>query len=451
MTETSKTRGQFGSKFGMIMALAGSAIGLGNLWRFPYLMGQNGGAAFLIIYLVSVLLVSIPAMVCEMSIGRRAGANSVGAMRILAPGKNLSAIGYLAVLTTIIILAFYCVVGGWSVSFLCKSFIFEFNNTSNSSQAIFDTLVTSSGTSLIYTYIFLGLTCLILIAGVKSGIEKFSKIMMPLLFVLVILVAVRAVTLPGAENGLKYMFKPDWTKVTGATILAAMSQAFFSLSIGNGTLLTYGSYISKDEHLFNTSGITAAFDTLFAILAGVAILPAVFAFGINPTEGPGLVFVTLPEIFRSMPFGGVIAIMFFLSLFLAALSSSISLMEVVLAYFVEEQHISRKKAAISLFILFAVLCGLCSLSNGVLSNFKIFGKTMFDLFDYISSNILMTLGALFFVVFVGWVLGKANFKDELENSGKHHINNVFFNALFFIVKFILPLLIFVIFLAGILS
>ncbi|MBP5210624.1 MAG: sodium-dependent transporter, partial [Bacteroidales bacterium] len=304
---------------------------------------------------------------------------------------------------------------------------------------------------LIYTFIFLALTSIILLAVVKCGIEKFSKIMMPVLFILIVLVAIRSLTLDGASKGLEYLFKPDWSKVTGQTVLAAMGQAFFSLSLGMGTLLTYGSYVSKDESIPKCAGLTASFDTLFALLAGVAIMPAVFSFGINPTEGPGLVFVALPEIFDSMPFGGFIAILFFISLFLAALTSSISLLEVVLAYFVEEHHIDRKKASVFLFITFLVTCGVCALSNGVWSNFKIFGFTVFDFFDYISANFLMTLGALFFVIFVGWVIGKNGLKDELENSGKQPMNKSLFNVLFFLIKYVLPVVIFIIFLSGILS
>ena len=433
------------------MAMAGSAIGLGNLWRFPYLVGQNGGAAFIIIYLLSVVLISIPAMICEISIGRRAGANSVGAFKKLAPKGNWSFVGYMSVLSTSLVLSFYSVVGGWSVSYLCKSLTFAFNEATLNSQEIFNTLVASPSQSLLYTFIFLALTSIILLAGVKGGIEKFSKVMMPVLFVLIVLVAVRSLTLNGANKGLEYLFKPDWSKVTSGTVLAAMGQAFFSLSLGMGTLLTYGSYVSKDESIPKCAGLTATFDTLFALLAGIAIMPAVFSFGIDPTEGPGLVFVTLPEIFNSMPLGGLVAILFFVSLFLAALTSSISLLEVVLAYFVEEHHIDRKKASAFLFIVFLVMCSICALSNGVWSNFKIFGFTVFDFFDYISANFLMTLGALFFVIFVGWVIGKKGLKEELENEGKRPLHKSFYNVLFFLIKYVLPVVIFIIFLSGILS
>ncbi|MBR4883111.1 MAG: sodium-dependent transporter, partial [Bacteroidales bacterium] len=322
-------RDGFASSFGVLVAMAGSAVGLGNLWRFPYLVGTNGGAAFIILYLVCVLLLALPIMYSEFIIGRRSQANVFGAFEVLAPKTGWCNVGFIYVLCSIVIISFYCVVGGWTLDYFFKSLAFKFTTTDTAAlDGMFGATVASVGSSLGYMILFLIATALILYAGVKNGIEKYTKVMMPMLFVIVIVIAIRSVTLPGASAGLDFLLKPDFSKVTAKTFLEALGQAFFSLSVGCGSIMTYASYVKKKESIIGLSAQTAITDTIFAIIAGLAIMPAVFAFGISPGQGPGLVFVTLPYIFAQLPLGSILAIMFFFMLFIAALTSSISMLEV---------------------------------------------------------------------------------------------------------------------------
>ncbi|MEF9985782.1 MAG: sodium-dependent transporter [Bacteroidales bacterium] len=443
------SRDNFGSRFGVLVAMAGSAVGLGNLWRFPYLVGTNGGAAFIIIYLVFVFLLCIPIMYAEFIIGRRSEANAFGAFRVLAPGSKWSVIGLLGVFAAISILAFYSVVGGWTIDYIAKAFMFKFDITNTTElETMFSNSVSSTFEPILYMSIFLILTGLIVIAGVKQGIEKYTKLMMPLLFFLVIIIAVRSVTLPNSMEGLSFLFKPDFSKVTASTFLDALGQAFFSLSLGCGCILTYGSYVKKDENIVKTSVYTSVADTLFAIIAGLAIMPAVFSFGISPSEGPGLVFVTLPLVFAQIPMGGLLAILFFFILFFAAITSSISLLEVIVAYMIEELKIKRIPSVIISLIFIFFLSSLCSLSQGTLADVKILGVTFFDFFDGLSANVLMPVGGFLTVVFVGWRLGKANFKDEITSKGYVRLQEWFVNFTYFTIKYIAPIVISVILVRG---
>lgn len=439
------TRDTFGSSFGVLVALAGSAVGLGNLWRFPYLVGENGGAAFILIYMAFVLLIGMPILVSEFIIGRRSQANARGAFRKLAPGSRWSIVGTIALVCCVLILSFYSVVGGWGIEYLVKALGFSFTGDSAAGiPTMFSDFVSSSWQPLICHTAFLVISGVIVLAGVKNGIEKFSKVMMPLLFVIMIGIAVRSLTLPGASAGIDYLFKPDWSKVTASTFLAALGQAFFSLSLGSGMIITYGSYVARKENILSLSAQTAAADTIFALIAGCAIMPAVFAFGISPGEGPGLVFVTLPHIFSQLPAGGFIAILFFFAFLLAAVTSSISILEVISAFCIEEFHIKRLAAVIvSLAVLWVLGC-LCSLSLGVLGDFKIFGKNIFDLFDYVSANILMLIGGLLVVLFAGWKLGRKVIHDELTSGGSHRVPEWLTGILTFLIRFLAPAAIIVI-------
>lgn len=300
-------RDNFGSRFGILVAMAGSAVGLGNLWRFPYLVGTNGGAAFIIIYLAFVLILCLPIMYSEFIIGRRSHANVFGAFRVLAPGTKWGVVGIIAMLGSISILSFYCVVGGWTIDYLIKAITFKFTTDVSGLNTMFQETVTSNYEPLIYLLIFLAVTGLIVVAGVKKGIEKYTKVMMPVLFIMVIIIAIRSLTLPNAGKGIAFLFNPDFSKVTATTLLEALGQAFFSLSLGCGTIITYASYVKKGENIVKTSMYTAFADTLFAIIAGMAIMPAVFSFGISPSQGPGLVFITLPYIFSQIPLGSILA------------------------------------------------------------------------------------------------------------------------------------------------
>ena len=443
-------RDGFGSRFGVLVAVAGSAVGLGNLWRFPYMVGNNGGAAFIIIYLLFVVLLCLPIMFSEFIIGRRTQSNVFGAINKLAPKSPFLSIGVISVVASICIMAFYSVVGGWTIEYIFKSFSPDFLTANSASlESQFKEASTSSLVPIATHLAFLGLSALIVVAGIKNGIEKYSKILMPVLFFLVMLLAIRSMTLDGSSAGIKFLFYPDFSKITGATLIAALGQAFFSLSLGMGCIITYGSYVKKNENLFKVSLMTVAADTGFAILAGLAVMPAVFAFGISPGQGPSLVFITLPQIFAQLPFGNVIAIAFFFILFIAAITSAISLLEVIVAYFTEELKLTRKAAVLIAFTIIGIFGTLSSLSNGVLADVKIFGKTFFDLFDYASSNVLLPVGGLLVVMFVGWRMKKADVLDELTNGGSIAIKGFVLKWIIFTIKFLAPIAIALVLLSSI--
>lgn len=431
-------RDSFASSFGVLVAMAGSAVGLGNLWRFPYLVGTNGGAAFIILYLGCILLLALPIMYSEFIIGRRSQANVFGAFKVLAPKTGWCKVGFIYVLCSIVIISFYSVVGGWTLNYFIKSLAFKFTSTDTAVlDGMFDATVSSSGSSLGYVMLFLFATALILYAGVKNGIEKYTKIMMPMLFVIVIIIAVRSATLPGASAGLKFLFKPDFSKVTAHTFLDALGQAFFSLSVGGGSIMTYASYVKKKANIVGLSAQTAITDTAFAIIAGLAIMPAVFSFGISPEQGPGLVFVTLPYIFAQIPLGSILAIMFFFMLFIAALTSSISLLEVFVAYLNEEFKLGRTVSIVISTAIVAVLGTLCVLSTKI-----------FDSFDKLSANILLPLGGLIVVIFVGWKMSKKDTLDELTSGGIHKFPAVAQNIIYLSIKYIAPIVVAVILTRG---
>ena len=430
--------------------MAGSAVGLGNLWRFPYLVGENGGAAFIIVYIALMFLICLPIFVSEFVLGRRGQKNAYATFRDLSGGSWWRWIGLITVIVPLVVASYYSVIGGWSVEYLFKSCTFAF--TGGESQAAINTMfvdfVSSVWTPIICHTMFLLATAVIVVAGVKGGIEKFSKLMMPLLFVIVIAIAAYSLTLPGSGRGVEYLFNPDFSKIDGKACAAALGQAFFSLSLGFGTIMTYASYVDKKENIMFQSSATAISDLMFALIAGLAIMPAVFSFGLDPQSGPGLVFETLPYVFSKMPAGGVIAILFFVSLLVAAVTSSISMFEVGVAYLVEEKKISRIAACAIIFLFCWFFGVLCSLSFGPLSEFKIFGRTIFDFFDYTSSNILMTLGSLMTVLFVGWRLKKTDIYDEFTNGGTQRTNVKIFGVLYLIIRFVAPVAIIAIFLSG---
>ena len=443
-------RDSFGSRFGALVAMAGSAVGLGNLWRFPYLVGENGGAAFIIVYVILSFVICLPIFVSEFVIGRRSQKNAYSAFRDLSGGSAWRWVGLFTIIVPLIVLSYYSVIGGWSIEYLLKSLTFSFTGGESQSalSTMFSDFVSSAWGPLLGHTGFLLLTTLIVMVGIKDGIEKFSKVMMPMLFLIVIGIAIYSMTLPGAKAGLDYLFNPDFSKINGKAIAAALGQAFFSLSLGFGTIMTYASYVDKKENPLFQSVATASSDLLFALVAGMAIMPAVFAFGISPQTGPGLVFETLPYVFGQMPAGGFIAILFFLALLVAAVTSSISMLEVAVAYLVEEKKISRIWACVILFAICWVVGAVCSLSFGPLSHIKIDGGNIFDFFDNLSSNILMTLGSLLTVLFVGWRLKKTDVYDEFTNGGTLSTNARIFGVLWFLIRYICPLAILIIFISG---
>jgi len=439
-----KERENFGSRMAVIMAFAGSAIGLGNIWRFPYLVGQDGGAAFVIVYFIATLVISLPIFFAESVVGRRTGANCRGAFIELGKGTAWPYLGFLMVFTPLWIVSYYSVVGGWSLEYLVQALRLDFIHTSPEAMSgSFERFISRTWAPLGFHLAFLAVTVAIVALGVKSGIEKFSKICLPVLFALVVIIAVYSLTLPGAQKGVAYLFKPDFSKLTLRACLDALGQSFFSLSLGMGIIITYSSYVSKKENLMVSGAGTAVSDLLFAILAGVAIMPAVFAAGIEPGSGPGLIFDTLPYIFsrmgQQMPWvSSIAAILFFVTVLFAALTSSVSLIEVGVAYLTEERGFKRGWACAFLFAVTGTLGGLCSLSFGPLADVKVFGMGLFDLFDTVASNVLLTVGGLLVVLFVGWKMPKADVFDELTNGGTKRRNVRLFDFFYFLIRYVAP-------------
>lgn len=438
MSGPSSIRDTFGSKFGVIAAAAGSAVGLGNIWKFPYIAGVYGGAAFLFVYLAFILAIGIPVMLSELVIGRGSKRNAFGAFKVLAPNTPWRYIGILGVSAAFLILSFYGVVAGWSLQYVYLSIAGGFSTKSPEQiTTLFTTLMESPIKPVILQLIFMIATGAIVIVGIKKGIEKYTKILMPLLVVILIVLCAKSLSLEGAKAGLNFLFKPDFSKLTGDGILSALGHAFFTLSLGMGTLITYGSYIKKDNNLVNTVISVTVADTVIAILAGIAIFPAVFAFGIEPSEGPGLIFITLPNVFHQMPGGYIFSILFFILLTVAALTSSISILEVVVAYFKEEFKMGRKASTILATVLISFLGMLCSLSMGVLSPYKLFGLNIFDLMDWISANMLLPIGGLFISLFVGWFYGRKKVQAEIAQGGT--LKGAWLSLFMFLVKFIAPI------------
>ena len=442
------SRDGFTSKFGIICATAGSAIGLGNIWRFPYVVGENGGGAFLLVYLAIIILLGIPVMLSELVIGRRGQRNTFGAFRRLAPNKPWWIIGIMGIAAAFMILAFYSTIAGWTLEYIVKSFGNSFQGkTGDELAGMFQVFHTGIFWPLFWQVVFLFMTAWIILSGVQKGIEKYSKILMPFLVALLIIMAIRSITLPGAMGGLQFLFKPDFSELNTSVFLSALGQAFFSLSIGMGAIITYGSYIKKDNNLTSIAAQVSIADTLIAMLAGVAIFPAVFAFGLDPAEGPGLIFHVLPNIFQQLPGGYFFAIIFFILLAIAALTSSISILEVVVAFLVEELNLNRQKATIMASTAALFVGVLCTLSFSSLSGVTLGGQTIFGILDFTASNILLPLGGLLIVVFVGWVMKSAEVRDELSNSGILKVK--LFSFFRFVIMFIAPIAIAIIFLNSI--
>lgn len=440
-------RGQFTTRLGAIAATVGSAVGLGNIWRFPYETGQHGGAAFIAIYLLCVIIMGIPVIVAEFIVGRKTHKNVCGALRELAPGKKLHWFSGACILASIMIISFYSVVCGWIVEYLIKSLTGNLSASSAEGYSqIFADFVSNPYRSVLWTVLFLLANYLVLRRGLKKGIERVANVMMPLLFILLIVFCVNSLMQPGAVEGLKFLFSPDFSAITPKVAIGAMGQAFFSLSLGLSCLLTYSSYFKDSDSLVKNAVTVAVLDTMVAVLAGVMIFPAVFSYGMTPEAGPKLIFEVLPAIFQQMAGGPVLAVLFFFLLFMASITSTISMSEISIAYFGEELKMSRNSASLLNTVIAIVLGSLCALSSGVMSDFKIFDMTLFDLFDYVSSNILLPLGGIFFSILVGWVLDKSVVEDELSNHGKFKVRVV--TPLVFCLRYVAPVAIVVVFLYG---
>ena len=441
-------RGNFGSKLGIVLATAGSAVGLGNIWRFPYMTGQNGGAAFLLMYVGCILLLGVPGMICEFIVGRHAQTNAARAYDKLSEGRPWKLVGHLGILTSTIILGFYAVVAGWCLEYLFASIIGQTQGDSQYVQQYFVDFSSNTWKPVLFGLLFILMTHLIVVRGVRGGIEKASKLLMPILLILLVILVIASCMLPGAIEGVKFLLYPDFSKINGNVALEALGQAFFSLSLGTACLCTYASYFSPKTNLLYSAGQIALLDTMIAILSGLLIFPAAAAVGISADSGPSLIFITLPNVFQqafgSMPVVGyVVSIMFYALLVFAALTSTISMHEIGTAFFTEEYHMPRKYAAWVLTIIAGVLCLMCSWSVGAI-DIKVLGLSLMDFCDQLTANIMLPLGGMLACLFVGWYIPRQVVFDEFTNCGQHNL--MFYRVFLFAVRYVCPVCIILVFL-----
>lgn len=442
-------RANFGSKLGMILATAGGAVGLGNVWRFPYMAGENGGAVFILIYFACVLLLGLPCMVSEFIIGRHAASNTARAYTKLAHGTPWKWVGYLGVLTGFLITGYYGVVSGWCLQYFFSSLTGSLHGTPEFFQQYFADFSTNPWKPVLWLFLFLVITHFVIIHGVRNGIERASKILMPVLFILLLIIVVASCMLPGAINGIYFLFKPDFSKLTSDVFLGALGQSFYSLSIAMGCICTYASYYSRQTNLAKSAVQIAGIDSMVAILAGLMIFPAAYSVGVSPDSGPSLIFITLPNVFEKafvgMPIiGSIVSVTFYILLALAALTSLISLHEVSTAFFQEELKITRNRAATIVTVSCGVIGAFCSLSMGDWSFLSIGSKNLFDIFDFVTGQIFLPIGGFFTCLFLGWFVPKKLVKDEFTNWGT--LRGSLFGCYFFLVRYICPLAILAIFL-----
>lgn len=441
-------RENFGTRFGILAAAAGSAIGLGNIWKFPYIVGQNGGAAFILVYLGCILLIGVPIMVSEFAIGRKNQVNAVESFKKISPKSKWHWSGFLAVGTAFIILSFYAIIAGWVFSYIWRSATGALKGIpADGFGEYFTTLTSNPLEPAMMTLLVLVITAIIVFLGIKTGIEKFSKIAMPLLVGLIVILMIRSVTLPGAKEGLEFLFKPDFSKLEFRGVLEALGHSFYTLSLGMGIILTFGSYIKKDENLLTLSYQVAIADTIIALMAGIVIFPAVFAYGLEPTAGPGLLFITLPAVFKAMPFGQFFEFMFFTLIGIAALTSTVSLMETIVTFVSEQFKFDRKKAILIITTALFALALPSVLSFGSLSEIKLIkGLGIFDSLDFITANVFLPIGGILICLFTAWVWGTKNAEKEITSEGKYEFKSSKFYEIS--IKYVAPLCILIIFLYG---
>lgn len=442
-------RANFGSKLGIILATAGSSVGLGNVWRFPYMAGEHGGAAFILLYIACVLVLGIPCMVSEFIIGRRSASNTARAYRSLSNGTPWMLVGYLGVLTGFLITGYYAVVSGWCFQYVYASLMGHLNGSPEFFTSYFDAFEKDPFKPVFWTAAFLIVTHLVIVRGVRGGIEKASKLLMPILFILLLILVVSSCMLPDAVKGIRFLFKPDFSEVNADVFLGALGQAFYSLSIAMGCLCTYASYFSRQTNLMKSAVQISIIDSMVAILAGLMIFPAAFSVGISPDSGPSLVFITLPNVFQQafsgMPVVGyIVALAFYALLALAALTSLISLHEVSTAFVQEEMHTTRKRAATGVTVVCAVIGAVCSLSLGKWDFIQVSGRPLFDFLDFFTGQIMLPVGGFLTCLFVGWYLPHKIVRDEFTNYGT--LRGKFFHTYIFCMKYVCPVCILLIFL-----
>jgi neurotransmitter:Na+ symporter, NSS family len=427
------SRDQFTSKIGFILAAAGSAIGLGAIWKFPYMAGTNGGSVFILLFILCTVLIGLPILIAEFMIGRRGQKDPITSFKEQAPDKPWYMIGWIGFVACGLILSFYSVVGGWILSYIIRAFTLSLTGQGLDFGALFNDIIANPWEVLIAQAAFLVLTLVIVQAGIKKGIEAASKWMMPLLFIFFILLFIRSITLEGAMEGVKFMFIPDWSFLNGETLILALGQAFFSLSIGVAAMITYASYLSKKEKIVSSALNVAGMNIGISLLAGLVIFPAVFALGFSPTEGPGLVFIMIPAVFEQLPFGSILLIVFFILLLFATVTSSIALLEVVVSMGIREKTEKRKSVSWMIAAVIFIVGIPSALSFGVLSDVEIFGRSIFDFVDYVTSAILMPIGAFLTSIFAGYYYSKKISQEELQTSPW------IYNVWLFIVRYLAPI------------
>ena len=441
-------RGAFSSNFGTMMAVVGSAVGLGNIWRFPYLAGVNGGAAFLLLYLFLILLVGLPLILSEFVIGRATHRGAVGSFKQLAPRSKWYLVGYMGVVAGFCILGFYSVIAGWSVRFLYDSIINANVGLSHDEiAASFNAFKNTGWQPILLSAGFLALTAFVVLKGVEKGVERWNKILMPLLIFILLLLCINSFTLDGFGAGMSFLFKPDFSKITANTVLDALGQVFFTLSLGMGVMITYSSYVVKPENMLRSKGIVTMIDTSIAIISGIAIFPAVFTFGISPTQGPDLIFLTLPNVFGQMAGGQYVGILFFLLITIAALTSMVSIFEMMTNYMMEELKMTRRRAVLWLLITLCLVAALCAQSQVEGSRLMIGDYNVFDFLDMLSSNYLMTIGGLLIVIFAGWHISEKRLRKVFTTNGMY--NNRIFPVFRFVIRYVSPIAVAIIFLSKI--
>ena len=449
MSNTLQARDGFTSTFGVLAATLGSAVGLGNIWKFPYLTGENGGAGFLLVYVIATLLVGLPVMISEIMLGRQAKSDAVSGLIKLAPkGQPWWLIAAMGVTAAFLIMSFYSEVAAWVFAYIFKAASGEILSTDPAvTGAAFNSLITDPLQSLLWQWLVLALMGGILLMGVSKGIEAVTKRLMPVLFILLLVIGVRSLTLPGASEGLNFLFSPDFSKISASVVLMAMGLAFFKLSIGMGTMMTYGSYFRDEQNIPATTVRVMAADLFVSMLAGIAIFPAVFTFGFEPAAGPSLVFITIPAVFAQIPMGHLLMVLFFVLTAVAATGAMLSLLEVPVVIIHERLGLSRQKATLLSLLLLALMGSTCALTNSTLADFKILGMSPFDLFDYLSSNIILPAGGIGVALFVGWVWGLTPLQQALSNQGTLN-NAALVRVLFFLLRYVSPVLILLVMLKG---
>ncbi|MFC1523122.1 sodium-dependent transporter [Elusimicrobiota bacterium] len=439
MTSLLSKRGQWATRLGFLMACAGSAVGLGNIWKFPYIAGMNGGGIFVLIYLACIAFVGVPIMICEFSIGRSTQRSPVEAFKDLAKkGSFWPLVGWLGVLTGFVILSYYSIVAGWAMHYTMLSLTgFSGAESSEAIAGIFGNLYVNGGLNIFWHAIFMVLTVSIVLGGVKGGIERASGVLMPLLFILMLILFGRALTMPGFGKAVSFVFSPDASKLTPASVLEALGHSFFTLSLGMGAMLTYGSYVPRDRDLVKSAGLISLMDTGVALLSCLIMFPIIFSFGMDPQAGPGLVFKSMPIVFSQLPAGMLFSTIFFLLLTFAALTSAISLLEVVASFFIDTLGWKRRNAALVPGLLIFIFGIPSALSGGALGGLKfIGGRNFFDTMDYLASNWFLPLGGLFVAIFVGWIMDPKKVRKEFTASSKFAS---FYGIWFSCVRYFCPL------------